>query len=387
MIKEFKVFYDGKPASQSQLDEIEEIVVEQEIDRMWEARIKIPFCVSESGVAKGEEDPNRRAFKRVRIEARIGSGKFIPLIDGSTISQDDDRSAVPGRSFVTIIVHDDSTLLHRQVNPRNFAGKSYEKIVKEIFTTSPIGGFPEVDPIPGLPDENVVINQNGTDMQMLRSIAKRYGDYHAYVLPGNLPGVSIGCFKKLPSVVDKSIPPLSMFGECRNLDEFNIRENSLGISEFTGTTLRFSDKTFKTRTSSSHGAALLGSDPSPHVKGDALGAKRLPPGLSNLIDLERATEGWAAASGYLYTAEGSVLPLRYPGILRPYALVPVQLADSRYSGNYVISKVTHTLGRSEYKQSFAMIRNAVSDSKNKNDLAPAAAAKKAGSVNTQGITF
>ena len=55
MIKEFKVYYGTTPATQEQLDAIEEIVVEQEIGRAWEARIKIPIQISEDGSWAGED--------------------------------------------------------------------------------------------------------------------------------------------------------------------------------------------------------------------------------------------------------------------------------------------------------------------------------------------
>ena len=48
MTTEFKVFFDNESATQAQLDEIEEIVVEQEINKVWEARVKIPVSVSDA---------------------------------------------------------------------------------------------------------------------------------------------------------------------------------------------------------------------------------------------------------------------------------------------------------------------------------------------------
>ncbi len=98
MIKEFKVYYGGTPATQEQLDAIEEIVVEQEIGRVWEARIKIPISIGENGSWDGEDDPAYDEQARVRVEARIGEGDFIPLIDGRITDQDPGLSAYPGSS-------------------------------------------------------------------------------------------------------------------------------------------------------------------------------------------------------------------------------------------------------------------------------------------------
>src|SRR6185503_14167642 len=120
MIKEFKVYYGGTPATQEQLDAIEEIVVEQEIGLVWEARIKIPICIREDGSWDGEEDPNYAEHARVRVEARIGEGDFIPLIDGRITGQDPGMSAFPGSSTLVITVKDDTTLLHRAASSESF---------------------------------------------------------------------------------------------------------------------------------------------------------------------------------------------------------------------------------------------------------------------------
>src|SRR5688572_33293241 len=112
MLKEFKVYYGNKPASQERLDAIEEIVVDQEIRQKWQARIKIPICIAADGSWHGENDKEYREFERVRIEARIGEGAFVPLIDGRIVDQDPDMSGEPGTSMLTLTVHDDTSILH-----------------------------------------------------------------------------------------------------------------------------------------------------------------------------------------------------------------------------------------------------------------------------------
>src|SRR5688572_20466799 len=114
MDKAFKVTYGTIPASSDKLDAIEEIVVEQEIGKAWEARIKIAVCIGENGAWDGENDPAYRAGARVRIEAQIGEGGFVPLIDGEIQQMAPDYNAVPGSSVKTLVVHDDSKKLHRE---------------------------------------------------------------------------------------------------------------------------------------------------------------------------------------------------------------------------------------------------------------------------------
>jgi len=380
MTKDFRVYYNGKLASKEQLDQIEEIVVEQEVGRVWEAKIKIPVCISEDGIWRGENDSSRKDFSRVRVEARINEGDWVPLIDGRVVGNDQTRSSVPGQSSVTLVVHDDSALLHREAESEPFSGQSDSEIAQSIFDSAALGGDADVDDTPSHPDTNVVINQRGTKMQILRSLASRYANYFAYVLPGESPGASIGCFKKLPEKPDSSLPELTLIGDRRNLAEFNVRENANDAATFEGATLSFSDKSVVTGSSSYRDASLVEGETSTDAAATETRKRRLPPGHNDLTDPQTAAEGAAAMSGFTLSADGSVLPQRYTGILRPYRMIPVKLSDSRYSSNYIIYKVVHTLGISEYTQSFSMRGNVVSVEKPASGGLPALAAAAGGAA-------
>jgi hypothetical protein len=392
MIKEFKVYYGGEAATQEQLDAIEEIVVEQEIGRVWEARIRIPICVGEDGIWHSENDPVRHDFLRVRVEVRINNGGWVPLIDGRVVGKDEVRSPAPGQSSVTLVVHDDSALLHRKVDEKEpFAGKKDSEIARSIFGSAELGGKIDIDDTPAHPDTKAVINQHGTKMQVLRSIASRYKNYFAYVLPGENAGKSTCCFKKLPENPDPTLPKLTLLGDCRNLAEFNVHENANKASTIEGATLSFSDKSVATGSSSYRDATLIEATSATDAQETETRTRRLPPGHNSLTDPQTAAEGAAAMSSFTLTADGSVLPLCYTGILRPYLMVPVRLSDSRYSTNYIIFKVVHTLGLSEYTQSFTMRGNAVSAPKSAGAGLPAPFVAVAGaaavSFNIQGNIF
>jgi hypothetical protein len=61
-------------------------------------------------------------------------------------------------------------------------------------------------------------------------------------------------------------------------------------------------------------------------------------------------------------------------------MVFASVSNSRYSANYVIYKVVHTIGISEYTQQFTLIGNAASPEESASASAPAAAAAVAGAA-------
>jgi hypothetical protein len=67
----------------------------------------------------------------------------------------------------------------------------------------------------------------------------------------------------------------------------------------------------------------------------------------------------AAQSADAVSASGSLDVVRYGRILKARALVGVRGAGSAFDGLYFVKRVTSTLKRGEFKQSFELSRNAL----------------------------
>jgi hypothetical protein len=89
--------------------------------------------------------------------------------------------------------------------------------------------------------------RRGTVLQLMRELA-RVNDRHAYVLPGEERGASIGCF--LPDPEEASdLPPLVMIGDNRSLANVIITEDPDGAEITHARVLRIDDQgttTFET---------------------------------------------------------------------------------------------------------------------------------------------
>lgn len=384
MLKEFKVLYGGRSATQEQLDAIETIVVEQEIGRVWEARITIPICIAGDGSWQGESDSAYAEFARVRIEARIGDGRFVPLIDGRITDQDPGMNAEPGTSTLTLTIQDDTTLLHREAGAESFSGQSDSEIARSLFRDAALGGRIDVEDTGAPTDPNAVVRRRGTRMQLLRSLMRRHPDFYAYVLPGESAGTSDCCFKKLPTSRDSSLPDLVLTGPERNISGFNIRRMSNSAAQYEGDSLSLSDHSVSTASARSGDATPSDGEPATRGGSADVRTRRLPPGVGDYADISDTAEAAALDSSFTVRADGDVLPQCYGAILSPYRMVRARVSNSRYSTNYVIFKVTHTLGRSEYSQSFSVRGNAVAAARSAGGRAPAPSAPAGAGFNAQG---
>jgi hypothetical protein len=383
---EFKMWFDGTSATQDQLDKVDEIVVDQAVDRAWEAKIKIPVCVNNDGKWEGEDEAWMKAFSSIRVEVNSGDGNFVPLIDGPVVGFDSARSALPGKSEVTVVVHDDSALLNRQSKVEVRQNQKDSDLARQFFQDAGFKGTPQIDETSPQPDSKTDASvQRGTPMQYLRELARRNQEWHAYVLPGTQPGQSIGCFRKFPEDLD-GLPAMVLLGADRNIESFNVNNRAQNPTAVEAATLGVDHGRVQTASSSFRDATLMGDQPATGGSTNEATA-RLPPGQSDRVNLQDAVKGAANNSGFSLEARGNVVPGCYGGVLSPYRWVAVKISDSQFSTKYLITQVTHTLTRSVYKQSFSMKGNGVSVAAGGSAGAPQASANMSVSFNVQVSIF
>jgi len=354
---EYRLFFNNTPATQPQLDLVEEITVEQEVDMMWEARLKIPICTDEKGNWSGESDAFLASFTRLRIEIKVGAkSAFVALIDGPIVGYDSSTSSEPGQSSLMVIVRDDSVYLHQNESVARFDGQTDDQIATQIYGQATQIAATDVESTPA-PSSTVPVSvvQRGTAMQILSAIATRQ-DMHAYVLPGTDPGQSVGAFKAFPKIKD-GLPDLILLGKDRNLATFSVKSNETSPATVSASSLSLTDKAVVTKTSSFRNLDLLGSDAGFQNESNT-GTRMLPPTDEDSVDVENRVQAEASRLSYSFEASGSVMGDCYTGVLSPYRLVTVLGVNGRSSGDYVLKKVTHSLTRSVYSQSFSLLRNA-----------------------------
>ena len=353
---DYRLFFDNKAAVQKQMDMIDEITIEQEVDMAWEARFQIPITVDKKGNWVGDDEDFMRPFCRVRVEIRIKQEPYAALFDGPITGFDSRMSSEPGKSTITLIAQDDTFYLNRVEKAAVFENKLDHEVVEQLFADfGDLIATTRIDDMPG-PDSALtpLVVQRGTAMQLLRFLARRQG-MHAYVLPGENPGESIGCFNVFPIQSD-GLAPLILLGAQRNIDSLQVRYCACKPSDAIASTLRITDKQVVSETSRAADVEIMGDETG--EDGSTVDLQILPPRQGESVDLRQAVDAVVQASGYSYEVTGNILEETYPMALQPYRVVTVRAGNTPISGNYLITKVSHKITRSGYSQSFGLKRNA-----------------------------
>ena len=357
----FKMFYNNEAASLEQLEQVEEIIVEQEENMAWEARIKIPICADERGQWSEGDSELITSLTRIRIEFKVADNPYVPVIDGPVVAYESSGSSEPGQSVITFLVRDDSVYLNREEGVEMFEDRPDHEIAEELLNRYENITLVDADEVPD-PDstlENVCIRR-GTEMDLLRQLARRNHMYVA-VLPGEEPGESRGFFKSFPST-PSNLSPLILLGSGRNIESIEINHENLRPSRVRAATLRIGDKVVVERESSFRNIDLLGEEHPFNDDETETSMQILPPHQGESVDLQHRANVQSERSTFSFDASGNVSSDCYDKVLSPYQVISVQAVKDRQVGNYRISQVTHTLTRSTYSQSFQLKRNAITES-------------------------
>jgi hypothetical protein len=352
----FRIYFAGTPATQDQLDRVEEISVDQQADAAWEARIQIAVCLDDHGDWAHLEESYIRDFSRVRIELQIDTAPWVPLIDGPLVGYHSDLHSEPGKSLLTLVVHDDSVLLNRTAGVEVTEGETDSDLARRLLASVPgieAGDIqattPSSDPLGG------AAVRRETVIRFLRRLARRNG-FHVYVLPGDTPGHSRGCFRPYATDPTSGLPTLVLLGDDRNIENFSAANDAQAPARFTGRTVTVTDRSTVDRTSDFSNVALLGAQPS-YDDASATGQFLLGPHQLD-EDPDRATRAATERSAYGIRATGRVLPDCFDGVLRAYDVVAVKAGPMQHSGTYVVTRVRHVINRSLHTQEFTLLSNA-----------------------------
>ena len=351
----FRVWFGDRAASEAELRRIEEIEVTQEMDAFWDAHIRMALSLDAAGAWTGWPGDSTAPFSRVRVEFDIGTGRSAPLIDGPLVSIDADLDSQPGQSTATMVVRDDSAFLNRdeEVEPP-FENRRHSEIVDELFARFAQIRDTRVEPTDANPETTT---RRGTVLQFLRELASA-NDRHAYVLPGDEPGKSIGCFLPDPEGV-ADLPPLVLLGSGRNLSSASVTQDPNGGGRTQAQVLRVDDHGVTTFATSAEELGLMRQLPA--VPADLSPMRLLNPADNTREDPAAAATADARRNGYVYALTSHVIPGCYAGVLTPYQKVRVDAGATPYSGDYLISKVTHRITPSLYTQELEARTNSVSE--------------------------
>jgi phage protein D len=244
-----------------------------------------------------------------------------------------------------LLNRDEKVVLFEDIAPADIASS----LISEYGLTPDVGDAPDA----GAALQRVVA-QRGTNMQLLRELGRRFGMF-VYVKPGDTPGRSVGVFQQ-PRLKESELPEILLLGPDRNIGSFSAEFDALRPITARAASVKAVDKSILTADASSPDLDPLGDNEAHTITQPA--ATLLARTREEQTDLDAAAAAAVDLSAWAYAATGELDADSYSGVLLPYKVVRVTGIGAYLSGNYLVSRVTHVLNDSGYRQRFALHRNA-----------------------------
>jgi hypothetical protein len=304
--------------------------------------------------------PLLKPFSRVIVGVTL-NGIPTLLFDGVITHRQHAPDTEPGDALVTITCEDVSVMMDLQENRTVHPCLPDMAIAAKLILSYPqYGLIPDLRP-PLLSDIPLIIQrvptQQGTDLDMLRTLARRNG-FVFYVDPGPAPMVNTAYWGP-PKRLDLSQRALATgLGWDTNVTRLEFAYDALAGTVVSDTAqdsltgMRFPVETF-----ASTRVPPLALDP---------GISPLQTNRSSLFDgssgldavqiYARAMARTDLSSDAIVTAKGELDALRYGGALHARGIVGVRGAGFTHDGMYYVKQVTHKISKEQYTQSFTLTR-------------------------------
>lgn len=289
---------------------------------------------------------------RVIIGVLLGASPEV-LIDGIITHHQHAPSADPGQSTLTVTGKDVSIMLDLEEKNEKYENQPDFLIVTQLIASyAQYGLVPQVTPTTDVPIMlQRIPRQHETDLKFIQRMGERNG-FVFYIEPLTF-GVNTA-YWGAESRLGLPQPALTQGpGPSSNLKSLRFSQDALAPVNTSGTFVEPITKT----------AIPIPQLPSLRIPPLALSPtaalrKILMRDTSNQNPAQAATSALASATNApdSVTGEGEIDSVRYGHVLRARKLVGIRGAGLSYDGNYYVKRVTHTLTRGDYKQSFTVSR-------------------------------
>jgi phage protein D len=297
-----------------------------------------------------------------------GNDGLEPVFDGYITAVDVSLGSAPGGTAIMISGVDTGVLLSLEEKVARFADMSDSDIAQQILGAYGVAVTAESTATVHQEDTTTIM-QRGSDLQFVRSLARRNG--FEFYFETAKDSEQVTAFFRLPQLDGTPQPDLAIqFGEESNLRSFSarlsgqrplsVRAAQVDVQANSANSGQASD-TQLAKLGASDLNALVGGPLGSLVTPRAAQAQMLVLGAptSDPAELQTLAQAVRDEAGWFISASGEINSDAYGAVLRPHRLVLVKGAGTPYSGKYYVTSVTHSLtSDGGYSQRFEARRNA-----------------------------
>jgi phage protein D len=361
MASTFRVLFDGEPGDEDFYTQMTSLEVEENIDLPGAFQLQLPVSRSAEGDLTFVNDRRFRPFAAVAVVATAEGKPAECIFDGLVLSHKLHVQTGITASTLQVWGQDSSWLMNLEEKVKEWVDMTDADVAQAIFGDYGISPAPEntEDDSPSHTESGHTLMQRGSDIQFLRSLAKRSGKL-VRVACADQPGQRTGYFAKpkldaAPAAILRLNDP-----EAWTVEALDIDWDATRPTEVKARQALFTDDAAEGASgdASDSGLPPLDSRGLADFTGKQMTVLLAAP-VDDAGELSLRAKAVLRDAGWFVRCEGEADVARLNTVLRAGTVVELAGIGSVHSGNYLVWSVRHTITQDSHKMKFTLMRNAV----------------------------
>jgi len=356
----YQLVLDGAPADEALYGGIASLEVEENADLPGAIQLVLPVDTTAEGDLTWVSDPRVKPFANLAVVATLEGGSPECLFDGYVLSHKLHLERGATASTLRVWGQDASWLMNLDEKVKEWVDVTDGAVANAIFSDYGISPAPENtdEDSPSHPESGHTLMQRGSDIQFLRSLARRNGKL-CRVACADAPGARIGYFAR-PNLEGEPVATLKL----NDPEAPNVETLEFEWDVTRPTAVRARQALFNEAAEDGIGGESAdGGLPLLEERGLAAFSGRpmtvlLTAPVDDAGELQFRRESLLREAAWFVRCEGETEASRLNAVLRVGSVVAVDGVGSLFSGKYYVWSVRHTLLADAHRMRFTLVRNA-----------------------------
>lgn len=361
MASSYKLVLDGAPADEALYGAIGNLEVEENADLPGAIQFTLPVDRSQAGDLTFISDARIKPFANLAVVATPEGKAPECIFDGYVLSHKLHLQRGVTASNVQVWGQDASWMMNLEEKIKEWVDVTDADVANAVFGDygiTPADGNTE-DDSPAHTETSHTLMQRATDIQFLRSLARRNGKL-CRVACGSQPGQRTGYFAR-PKLDGDPVVTLSMNDpETFTVETLDIEWDVMRPSTVKARQALFNDDATEGVgvDQSASGLELLDARGLADFAGKAMTVQLTAP-VDDAGELTLRAQSLLRDAGWFVRCEGEADVSRLNAILRVDTVVQINGIGTLHSGKYYVWSVRHNINTDAHKMKFVLYRNAI----------------------------
>jgi phage protein D len=361
MASSFQFIVDGTPADDKLLTVMGPLEIEENADLPGAIQVTVPVDSDGNGDLTFVNDSRFQPFVNLVVVATPDGQSDQCLFDGFVLSNKLHLQKGATGSSLQVWGQDASWLMNLEEKAREWVDMTDSDVANSIF--GEYGFNPDsnnsTDDSPSHTEDNHTLMQRASDIQFLRSLARRNGKI-CRVACTDTPGQRTGYFSK-PDLSGDPVVTLELSDPSNwSVDALDVEWDVTRPTQVLARQALFddSDQDGAGVDQTDSGLDLLEARSLSDFAGKTMSVMLTAP-VDDAQELTLRAESVLREAGWFVRCEGESDVSRLGAVLRVGTIVQINSAGALHSGKYFVWSVRHTIDKDSHRMKFVLVRNAV----------------------------